>query len=63
MDSPGISQIDVWDARSLLLFGSVVIIFTRSECLCHGRTGEIVTELRQVFGEVAAIPLQVLLTG
>ncbi|KAG5405602.1 hypothetical protein IGI04_011721 [Brassica rapa subsp. trilocularis] len=31
----------------------------------HGlaRTGEIVTELRQVFGEVAAIPLQVLLTG
>ncbi|KAF2610007.1 hypothetical protein F2Q70_00009778, partial [Brassica cretica] len=35
----------------------------RSECLCHGRTGEIVTELRQVFGEVAAIPLQVLLTG
>ncbi|XP_013626657.1 PREDICTED: uncharacterized protein LOC106332717 [Brassica oleracea var. oleracea] len=28
-----------------------------------GRTGEIVTELRQVFGEVAAIPLQVLLTG
>ncbi|CAF2127014.1 protein APEM9-like [Brassica napus] len=31
----------------------------------HGlaRTDEIVTELRQVFGEVAAIPLQVLLTG
>ncbi|CAH8283537.1 unnamed protein product [Eruca vesicaria subsp. sativa] len=28
-----------------------------------GRTGEIVNELKLVFGEVAAIPLQVLLTG
>ncbi|KAL0743994.1 hypothetical protein Bca4012_085507 [Brassica carinata] len=28
-----------------------------------GRAGEIVNELRQVFGEVAAVPVQVLLTG
>ncbi|KAF8098835.1 hypothetical protein N665_0257s0045 [Sinapis alba] len=44
-----------------LLESSGMVLVQSLHGLC--RTGEIVNELRQVFGEVAAIPLLVLLTG
>ncbi|CAN6810006.1 unnamed protein product [Brassica oleracea] len=52
---------DMLESAGMVLVQSLPGFLT--SVFCHVRACEIVNELRQVFGEVAAIPLQVLLTG